>query len=162
MAFYNNSVPILRAESEVATGAILGGLIGGVQTFVLREFVDIPMAKTFLKNTSGTPPLLMAQLAGFGSVSALSGIVAGGAALVIGLVGMLKGKVIKKTSVSAGLASYGAVALSTGVLSGAFPTAAWSSAVSVDPSNPISREVVSRNKPVVSVGVSSTSGLLGA
>lgn len=136
---------ISKRELAVGGAAVVGGLVGALQTIVLREFVDTPMAKSFMTNTSNAPPLLMKEMGGFGSASALAGIVAGGAALVVGLVAALKGKLVKNGAVALGLVSYGAVAATTGILSGALPTNAWQAAIAVDPSNPVKGNVIRRN-----------------
>ena len=59
-------------DAKIAVSATAGATIGAVQTALLRQYADKSMADNFLKNTSGTPPLLMKQLKGFGSLSALA------------------------------------------------------------------------------------------
>jgi hypothetical protein len=114
--------------------SIVGGVAGAVQTFALRELVDIPQAKTFLAaSSSAKPPFLMKALGSFGSPSAIIGIGAGLVGTIIGYMFLKKGK----SYMGSFLLSYGIVALSTGILSGVLPTAAWASAVAVDPSNPV-------------------------
>lgn len=129
---------------KVAWGGIVGGLVGSIQTALLREYADNSMATGFLKNTSGTPPFLMKQLKGFGSPSAFIGIVAGAVALVVGLAGMLKRKIIHHDGLAAGLTGYGVTALTTGLISGALPTPQWQAATAADPNNPINIPAVQR------------------
>jgi len=134
----------MSANTKAAGGAIIGGVIGAVQTMLLREYADNSMATSFLKNTSGTPPLLMKQLKGFGSPSALGGIIGGIVGLALGLFGLIKGKIIRDVGVASGLAAYGATALTTGLISGALPTTQWSAATAADPNNPIGQPAVQR------------------
>lgn len=122
-----------------------GALVGALQTFLLRELVDNSMAKKFLSNTSSTPPLLMKQLKGFGSPSALFGIAGGFVGLALGLASLLKGAVIKSVKVGGALFGYGLTALITGALSGVYPTPAWQAGIQVDPNNPIGVSNVKRN-----------------
>ena len=138
MVYFSNDV-------KVAGAATVGATIGAVQTILLRQYGDISMANGFLKNTSGTPPLLMKQLKGFGSPSALAGIVGGIVGLALGLGIMLKGMVSRSVTLGAALVGYGSTALFTGILSGVFPTTAWSAATSADPSNPVGAASVRRN-----------------
>lgn len=133
------------STNKVAGGAILGGVIGAVQTSLLREYADDSMATAFLKNTSGTPPLLMKQLKGFGSPSALAGIIGGFVGLALGLFALIKGRIIRNAGVASGLAAYGATALTTGIISGALPTTPWSAATAADPNNPIGTPAVQRS-----------------
>jgi hypothetical protein len=141
MVYFSNDV-------KVAGAATVGATIGAVQTILLRQYGDISMANGFLKNTSGTPPLLMKQLKGFGSPSALAGIVGGIVGLALGLGIMLKGMVSRSVTLGAALVGYGSTALFTGILSGVFPTTAWSAATSADPNNPIGSPSVRRNVTV--------------
>jgi hypothetical protein len=114
--------------------SVIGGVAGAVQTFALRELVDVAQAKTFLASGSGaTPPFLMKSLGSFGSPSALIGIGAGLVSTVIGYYFLKRSNKV----VGSFLLSYGITALATGILSGILPTAAWASAVAVDPSNPV-------------------------
>ncbi|MCL5732875.1 MAG: hypothetical protein M1285_05705, partial [Candidatus Thermoplasmatota archaeon] len=138
MVYFSNDV-------KVAGAATVGATIGAVQTILLRQYGDISMANGFLKNTSGTPPLLMKQLKGFGSPSALAGIVGGIVGLALGLGIMLKGMVSRSVTLGAALVGYGSTALFTGILSGVFPTTAWSAATTADPNNPIGAASVRRN-----------------
>lgn len=115
-------------------------IVGASQTALLREYVDKPMAKSFLSSNpaSGTPgPFLMKTLGNFGSPSAFIGLVSGGAAAAIGTYGAIRDKPIRDNAVNLGLVSYGVTAASTGFYSGMFPTTEWSSAVATDPSNPV-------------------------
>ena len=141
MVYFGNDV-------KVAGAATIGATIGAVQTILLRQYGDISMANGFLKNTSGTPPLLMKQLKGFGSPSALVGIFGGIVGLALGLGIMLKGMVSRSVTLGAALVGYGSTALFTGILSGVFPTTAWSAATSADPNNPIGSPSVRRNVTV--------------
>ena len=132
-------------DAKIAVSATAGATIGAVQTALLRQYADKSMADNFLKNTSGTPPLLMKQLKGFGSLSALVGIAGGIIGLAVGLGIMLKGMVSRSVTLGAALLGYGSTALFTGILSGMFPTTAWSAATSADPNNPIGAVSVRRN-----------------
>ena len=107
-----------------------GAAIGTAQTPLLRNYVDDKLATAFVANPSATPPLLMKQLKGFGSASALVGIGAGAAALAGSLYTMKKGA---SPGISEGLLAYGATALTGGVISGALPTTAWSAGIAADP-----------------------------
>jgi len=84
---------------------------GLAQTWILREYVD---------KTQGLIPGLEV-LGGFGTYSAMGGIIAGGAATALGLVSILTGKVTRNEAIQLGLIGYGVPALSGGVLSGLFP-----------------------------------------
>lgn len=127
--------------SKKILGSSAGGMVLGVsQTALLREFVDKPMAKSYLATnpTSTSPaPFLMKQLKNFGSPSAVIGIASGAIATGIGTYGSLKGRPMDNNSANIGLTSYGISALTTGVYSGIFPTVEWSAGVATDPSNPI-------------------------
>ena len=131
--------------SSAGTGGIAGATAGALQTFLLREFVDNSLAKNFLSNTSSTPPFLMKELKGFGSPSALVGIIGGAVGLIVGLAATLKGKFIRDAGLAAGILGYGVTALLTGALSGAFPTPAWSAGVAADPNNPIGVPSIQRS-----------------
>ncbi len=144
----------MNHDAKVAGLTAAGAVVGAVQTSLLRQFADIPMAQAFLKNTSGTPPLLMSQLKGFGSLSALVGIIGGIAGLAIGLAIVLKGAISRSVELGAVLVGYGSTALFTGLLSGLYPSTAWSAAVSVDPNNPVGAPSVRR----VPSGISRASG----
>ena len=135
----------INQDVKIAGAATAGAVVGSVQTALLREYADNAMAKAFLKNTSATPPLLMKQLQGFGSPSALAGIIGGGIALAVGLASVLKGMVTRSMSVGAALMGYGSTALFTGILSGAFPTTAWQAATAADPNNPVGAASVQRH-----------------
>lgn len=135
----------LNNDAKTTLAASAGATIGAIQTVLLREYVDTSMANSFLKNTSGTPPLLMKQLKGFGSASALVGIAGGIIGLAVGLGILLKGMVSRSVTVGAALVGYGSTALFTGILSGVFPTTAWSSATLADPNNPVGAASVRRN-----------------
>jgi len=81
------------------------------QTFILREYVD---------KTYGPIPGLEV-LGGFGTYSALGGLVGGGIATAAGLVSVLTGKITTNETIQLGLLGYGIPALTGGVLSGVFP-----------------------------------------
>ena len=135
--YFNNDVKTAGA----ATG---GAVAGALQTILLRQYVDDALASGFLKNTSNSPPVLMKQLKGFGSVSALAGIGGGIVGLALGLASMLKGMMTRSVTVGAALVGYGSTALLTGILSGVFPTSPWSAAITADPNNPVGAPSVQR------------------
>lgn len=85
--------------------------VGTAQTFILREYVD---------KTYGVIPGL-GMLKGFGTYSALGGIISGGVATGLGLVSVLTGKITRNETIQLGLIGYGIPALSGGILSGLFP-----------------------------------------
>ena len=121
------------AHTYVVVGIVGGALAGGVQTPLLRQYADNPMAVKYLANPSGTPPVLMEQLKGFGSLSALAGIGLG----IGGLAGgYLAGKHVRQEGVSEALYAYGATSLGGGIASGAFPTTQWAAATAADPPAP--------------------------
>ena len=122
---------------RVVLATATGAAVGSIQTPLLRQYADTPMANSFLKGTTGAP-LLMKPLGGFGSPSALGGIAAGAVTLGVGIYGALRGKLVRNDSVNAGLISYGSTSLFGGVMSGAFPTAAWANGVAKDPAIPLS------------------------
>lgn len=134
----------MGVDVKATSGAVVGGVVGALQTMLLREYADSSMATSFLKNTSGTPPLLMKQLKGFGSPSALFGIIGGVIGLAVGLFGLLKKKFVRDVGVAAALTGYGATALTTGIISGALPTVQWSAATAADPNNPIGASAITR------------------
>ena len=84
---------------------------GTAQTFILREYVD---------KTYGLIPGLEG-LKGFGTYSAIGGLISGGATTVLGLVSVLTGKITDNENIQMGLISYGIPALSGAILSGLFP-----------------------------------------
>ena len=90
-----------------------GAGAGVAQTFILREYVD---------KVQGPIPGLEV-LGGFGTYSALGGLVAGGVTTVAGLISVLTGKITRSEAVQLGLLGYGIPALGGGVLSGLFPVA---------------------------------------
>jgi len=114
----------------------VGAALGPAQTFLLREYVDTPMANDFLNGKTTTYPFIK-PLGGFGTPSALAGIVGGIIGLGLGYIGVKKGKVVKTFNGQLALITYGASALTSGLFSGIYPTAAASSAIQKDPSNPI-------------------------
>jgi|GEM_PF-1989039 len=114
----------------------VGAALGPAQTIFLREYVDTPMANDFLNGKTTSYPFIK-PLQGFGTPSALAGIVGGVIGLGLGYMGAKKGKVIKTFNGQLALITYGASALTSGLLSGIYPTAAAASAIAKDPSNPI-------------------------
>jgi hypothetical protein len=147
---------IYNPDMEIVGATTAGASVGALQTFLLRQFVDNKMAESFFKNTSSTPPLLMKQLKGFGSASALAGIIGGVVGLTVGLAALLKGKLIRSRVVAGALVGYGTTALITGALSGAMPTPAWTNAVAADPNNPVTKGSARRQQVVItSNGVAS-------
>ena len=116
----------------------VGAALGPAQTFLLREYVDTPMANEFLNKKRKYP--FVKPLKGFGTPSALAGIVGGIIGLSLGYVGAKKGKIIKTFNGQLALITYGASALTSGLLSGMYPTAAASTAIARDPDNPIFEE----------------------
>ncbi|MEM3861754.1 MAG: hypothetical protein QW203_04660 [Thermoplasmatales archaeon] len=124
--------------NNIIGSIFLGSAIGAIQTPLLREYADTPMAKNYLANPSSTsPPFLKTQLKGFGSPSAVIGIATGVVAGGIGIYGAMRGRIIRSDAINAGLIGYGSAALFGGILSGAFPTQAWANAVAADPANPV-------------------------
>jgi len=85
--------------------------VGSAQTYILREYVD---------KVHGKIPGLEG-LGGFGTYSAMGGIIAGGITTVAGLVSFLTKKITKNVNIQMGLIGYGIPALSGGILSGVFP-----------------------------------------
>jgi hypothetical protein len=114
----------------------VGAALGPAQTFLLREYVDTPMANDFLNGKTTTYPFVK-PLKGFGTPSALAGIVGGIIGLSLGYVGAKKGKIIKTFNGQLAMITYGASALTSGLLSGIYPTSAASTAIARDPDNPI-------------------------
>lgn len=147
--------------SEV-TGAVLG------PTFVLgmKEFVDKPMAESYLKAKAGgqspTPPFLMKQAGNFGSPSFVFGMIGGGAALGLGVAGAYKDKPFRGAALNSGLITFGASAITTSVFDGVFPSNEWAAAVAVDPGNPvtsISRRTLSVKPASASAQTAISAGL---
>ena len=77
--------------------------------------------------------MLMKQLKGFGSLSALVGIGAGVGGLAAGYFVGRRGRYM---GVSEALYAYGAASLGGGIVSGALPTSQWAAAVAADPARP--------------------------
>jgi hypothetical protein len=147
--------------SEV-TGAVLG------PTFVLgmREFVDKPMAESYLKakaaGQSPTPPFLMKQAWNFGSPSFIVGMVGGGVALGLGAAGAYRDRPFHGAALNSGLITFGASAVTTSIFDGVFPSNEWAAAVAVDPGNPqttISRRTLNIKPQTQSAAVAATAGL---
>ncbi|GAI55353.1 unnamed protein product [marine sediment metagenome] len=84
---------------------------GIVQTWILREYVD--------KEYGLIPGL--EGLGGFGTYSAIGGILSGGITTGLGLISILTKKITKNETIQLGLIGYGIPALSGGILSGLFP-----------------------------------------
>lgn len=90
-----------------------GAGAGVAQTFILREYVD---------KVYGPIPGLDV-LGGFGTYSALGGVVTGGITTAAGLLSVLTGKITRSETVQLGLLGYGIPALGGAILSGLFPVA---------------------------------------
>ena len=90
---------------------VAGSGAGLAQTFILREYVD---------KTYGLIPGLEG-LGGFGTYSAIGGIISGGVTTALGLVSILTRKITTNETIQLGLIGYGIPALSGGILSGLFP-----------------------------------------
>lgn len=88
-----------------------GSGVGIAQTFILREYVD---------KTHGLIPGLEG-LKGFGTYSAIGGIISGGVTTALGLISVLTGKITRNEMIQMGLIGYGIPALSGAILSGLFP-----------------------------------------
>lgn len=88
-----------------------GAGVGIAQTFILREYVD---------KEHGLIPGLEG-LGGFGSYSAMGGLISGGITTALGLISVLTGKITTNETIQVGLIGYGIPALSGGILSGIFP-----------------------------------------
>lgn len=147
--------------SEV-TGAVLG------PTFVLgmREFVDKPMAESYLKAKAGgqspSPPFLMKQAGGFGSPSFVFGMIGGGASLITGAIGAYRDKPFRGVALNSGLITFGASAITTSIFDGVFPSNEWAAATAVDPGNPqtiITRKTLNIKPQSQSAKIASTAGL---
>ncbi|MGC9123784.1 MAG: hypothetical protein ACP5IB_06950 [Thermoplasmata archaeon] len=117
--------------------ATLGSAIGPVQTFMLREYVDTPQANDFLSGKTTTKPLLVKQLKGFGTASALAGIIGGIVGLGLGLYSAKTGKILRTFNEQIAALTYGASALTSGIMSGIYPTTAMQNLIARDPDNPI-------------------------
>lgn len=131
--------------------AVLGSAIGGAQTMLLREYVDTPMANDFLNGKTTTKPLLVKQLQGFGTPSAVAGMVGGLIGLGLGLYAQKSGKILRTVDEQIAALTYGAGALTTGILSGIYPTQAMQNVIAKDPSNPV-YALSSTRRGVLSVG----------
>ena len=117
--------------------ATLGSAIGPIQTFMLREYVDTPQANDFLSGKTTTKPLLVKQLKGFGTASALGGIIGGIVGLGLGLYSAKSGKILRTFNEQVAALTYGASALVSGIMSGIYPTTAMQNLIARDPDNPI-------------------------
>lgn len=137
-----------KETEEAAIFGTVGGLAGGLQTALLREYADIPMANDFLNGKTKTPPFLKKQLKGFGSPSSVLGWGIGTPVAIVGAVGLFKGRGIKHPGAASGLFGYGVTAAGTGIISGALPTASWKNAIKADPANPVGYVNVSRNNQI--------------
>lgn len=119
--------------NRVTISIIAGASVGSVQTPLIRQFVDDPMATTYAGNPSGPKPWLIGQLKNFGSPSATLGMGIGGGALAYAVYGMYKAH---RPEYVYGALTYGIPAFVGGLLSGLFPTTAWATAVKADPPLP--------------------------
>lgn len=88
-----------------AAGIAVGGAIAGAQTLLLREYVDKPKG------------ILIPRLGGFGTASALGGIILGIGTIAYGSYRVTKGG----NAIAAGLLGYGFPALVGGIISGLHP-----------------------------------------
>lgn len=98
-------------DKKTAAVAVASSGAGLAQTFILREYVD--------KEYGYIPGL--EGLGGFGTYSAMAGLISGGITTALGLVSVLTGKITKNETIQLGMISYGIPALSGGILSGLFP-----------------------------------------
>lgn len=130
--------------------ATLGSAMGPIQTFMLREYVDTPQANNFLNGKTTTKPLLVKQLKGFGTASALGGIIGGVVGLGLGLYAAKSGKILRTFNEQIAALTYGASALTSGIMSGIYPTAAMQNLIAQDPSNPIYTATSSRRATIIS------------
>lgn len=99
---------ITKKNAAVVVASSGAGL---AQTFILREYVDKAYGK--IPGLDG--------LGGFGTYSAMGGIIAGGITTGLGLVSVLTGKITRNETIQLGFIGYGVPALSGGILSGLFP-----------------------------------------
>ena len=83
-------------EVLINVGALI---LGSAQPFVLRQYVDTKFGA------------VIPQLGVYGTPSALAGIIAGGAASALGLVGLFTGKGVKDPMAQKVLLAYGVPAL---------------------------------------------------
>ena len=107
----NNISVLIVMEKKTIAVMTAGSGVGLTQTFILREYVD--------KEYGLIPGL--EGLGGFGTYSAIGGIVSGGITTALGLVSVLTKKITRNETIQIGLISYGIPALSGGILSGIFP-----------------------------------------
>ena len=113
-------------EKKTIAVMTAGAGAGLAQTFILREYVD---------KEHGLIPGLEG-LGGFGSYSAMAGIIGGGITTALGLVSVLTGKITKNETIQIGLLGYGIPALSGGILSGVFPHPAIGLRLKAAPARP--------------------------
>ena len=146
-------MPISR---ETIFGVSIGIAMGSAQTVLLQQYVDIPMAQAYLtagaKASNAPKPFLLGQLKQFGSPSATIGIVTGVVFTAFGAYSSMKPRYIRSDLVNSALLAYGVTALVGGVISGLFPTQAWSNAVAQDPFNPIGYNPRGKNVVIRSGG----------
>ena len=102
---------IKMLEKKTIAVMTAGAGAGIAQTFILREYVD--------KQYGLIPGL--EGLGGFGTYSAMGGLIAGGVTTALGLVSVLTGKITTNETIQIGLIGYGIPALSGGILSAVFP-----------------------------------------
>lgn len=100
-------------ETKVVAAGAFGAGAGALQTPILREFVDKKYPLTNIPS-----------LKGFGTPSALIGIVGGALGLAVGAVGISRGKDGRQRLADVYVEpaiDYGITALATGILSGLYP-----------------------------------------
>lgn len=100
-------------ETRVIAGQIAGTSVGAIQTPLIRELVDRP-----------NPTLGVEALGGFGTPSALLGLITGALTLGAAAYGASKGRDGRqrmKDEIVMALAGHGTVAVESGLLSGIYP-----------------------------------------
>ena len=100
-------------EALIMAGASAAGV---AQNFVLMKFVE------------PSTPTLVPQLGGFGRTACVVGVIAGVAALGVGLYSMKTGKIVRDPRVQYGLMAYGGASLASGLIAGMNATTAMSRA----------------------------------
>ena len=100
-------------ETKVVAAGAIGAGVGALQTPLIREFVDRKYPTTNIPS-----------LKGFGTPSALIGLIGGGLGLGVGAIGMSKGKDGRQRLADVYVEpaiDYGIVALVSGIFSGLYP-----------------------------------------
>jgi hypothetical protein len=100
-------------EPKVVAAGAIGAGVGALQTPILREYVDRKYPTTNIPS-----------LKGFGTPSALIGMIGGGLGLAVGAIGMSKGKDGRQRLADVYVEpaiDYGVVALISGIFSGLYP-----------------------------------------